>query len=531
MKRKLLLVIFSLIVAVLHSQVMFQKTLGDVGKYYLDMGYSSQQTTDGGVIVAGSTSSFGAGSFDFYLIKLASDGTLLWTKTYGGSNADEGYSVQQTIDGGFVIAGYTKSFGVDSSDIYLVKTASDGSLQWSKTYGGIGSDIGYSVRQTSDGGFIITGRTTSFGAGSFDVYLVKTDPAGSMQWANTYGTPKADYGYAVKQTNDGGFIIAGVTYFSGIRDDVYLVRTNSNGTLQWANAIGGTYTDEGYDVQQTPDGGFIVTGLTQTSVNNYYVYLAKTLSDGSFQWANAIMGPDTWYGGRSVQKTTDGGFIVGGSIGQGINYNYYDFYLVKTNANGIPQWNKAYGGIGNDVANSVQQVNDDGFIISGYTNSFGIGASNQDVYFIKTDSIGNAASCNQINIGTGIGYFSAGGVNSTVSTQSTGGVFGTPATVTGSGGIATTLCTTVAANEMTESNLIRISPNPFSEQTVIQSDNNFKNAELKVCNSFGQEVKHKDNLFGKEIILNTDDLPSGLYVIRLAEENKIYTGKLIIIDK
>ncbi|UCE15779.1 MAG: right-handed parallel beta-helix repeat-containing protein [Candidatus Bathyarchaeota archaeon] len=243
-----------------------------------DYGSSVQQTSDGGYIIAGRTWSFGEGGFaDVYLVKTNSDGNMLWNRTFGGSSGDYGYSVQQTTDGGYIIAGRTASFGAGSSDVYLVKTDSDGNEVWSKTFGGYDSDYGNSVQQTTDGGYIIAGNTASFGAGWSDVYLVKTDSDGNRLWSRTFGGSRGDYGSSVQQTSDGGYIIASSTWSFGAGSaDVYLVKTNSGGNMLWSRTFGGYDSDYGYSVQQTSDGGYIIAGRTWSfGEGGFDVYLIK----------------------------------------------------------------------------------------------------------------------------------------------------------------------------------------------------------------------------------------------------------------
>ncbi len=157
----------------------------------------------------------------------------LWTRTYGGDDWDRGESVQQNSDGGYIIAGLTKSYGAGNDDVYLVKTDSIGDTLWTKTFGGIEIDRGYSVQQTSDEGYIITGETNSYGAGNGDVYLIKTDASGNMQWDKTFGGTASDRGESVQQTSDGGYIIAGWTHSYGAGYfAVYLIKVGPSGGIE-----------------------------------------------------------------------------------------------------------------------------------------------------------------------------------------------------------------------------------------------------------------------------------------------------------
>jgi hypothetical protein len=371
-----------------NSSNTWTKTFGGTG---YDFGNSVQQTTDGGYIITGGTESFGNGNGDVYLVKTDENGDSLWTKTFGGTGSEVGYSVQQTTDGGYIITGETDSFGNGNKDVYLIKTEGNGVLQWSKTFGETGDDGGKSVQQTTDGGYIISGSVDTFGNGYSDVYLVKTDENGVEQWNKVFGGfNRSDMGFSVQQTTDGGFIITGTFCSSGdcpiiighVDTDVYLVKTDENGVLQWSKTFGGTGSDVGHSVQQTTDGGFIITGWTDTSdVFNYNkdVYLIKTDGNGDEQW-NKTLGVTTDTYSYSVQQTTDGGYILsGGSIN--------DVYLVKTDENGDSLWTKTFGGTGSEVGYSVQQTTDGGYIITGNTDSFGNGY--YDVYLIKTDENGD----------------------------------------------------------------------------------------------------------------------------------------------
>jgi uncharacterized delta-60 repeat protein len=314
--------------------VRFAKTYGGTS---LDWAYSVQQISDGGYIVAGYTT-FGAGGLDIFLVKTNASGNVQWAKTYGGTNWEEARSVQQTSDGGYIVAGWTLSFGAGSYDFFLIKTNAFGNVQWAKTYGGTGDDVAYSVQQTSDGGYIVAGWTGSFGAGLTDFFLIKTDASGNLQWAKTYGGMYDDRAHSVQQTSDGGYIVAGWTGSFGASADIFLIKTDANGNVQWAKTYGGANEDRALSVRQTSDGGHIVAG-----------------------WTN--------------------------SFGAGS----HDFLFIKTDANGNVIWAKTYGGTDLDRAYSVRQTSDGGYIVAGLTNSFGAG--NGDIFLIKTDANGNIGSC------------------------------------------------------------------------------------------------------------------------------------------
>ncbi len=226
-----------------------------------DAAYSVQQTADGGYIIAGESDSYGkSGSTNAYLVKTDSKGNEQWSQTFGGLDSDAAHSVQQTTDGGYIIAGYSYSYGKSGSgDAYLVKTDSEGNEQWSQTFGGLDSDYFFSVRQTTDGGYIIAGHSYSYGkSGSTDAYLVKTDSEGNEQWSQTFGGLDSDYFFSVRQTTDGGYIIAGESdsYGKSGSTDAYLVKTDSEGNEQWSQNFGGLDDDGAASVQQTAHGRY-----------------------------------------------------------------------------------------------------------------------------------------------------------------------------------------------------------------------------------------------------------------------------------
>ena len=206
-------------------EAAWSTTFGGPGEEY---GFSVRQTSEGGYIIAGSTDSYGAGGRDAWLIKTESSGDLSWNKTFGGSVTDRGSSVQQTTDGGYVIAGYTNSYGAGAFDVWLVKTDSSGDLSWNKTLGGSEYDYAYSIQQTSDGGYIIAGYTNSYRAGDGDVWLIRADSLGNVAWNQTFGGSEYDTAYSVRQTLDAGYIITGYTMSHGAGAcDVWLIKATA----------------------------------------------------------------------------------------------------------------------------------------------------------------------------------------------------------------------------------------------------------------------------------------------------------------
>lgn len=357
----------------------WDRTFGGIGD---DCGFSAQQTLDGGYVVVGYTTPMGSSHTDLLLVKVNATGDTLWSRTYGGALHEVGYSVQQTRDGGYIITGYTDSQGGANGNVLLIKTDALGDTTWTRVFGGDAPEIGHSVLQTQDGGYIVAGlKDTTYGAGLGAVWLIKTGANGDVVWANTYGGPAYEAGLSVQQTYDGGFIIAGYTEsFGGGFDDLYLVKTDANGDTIWTRALGGEYDDCGNSVQQTQDGGYVVVGSTESYGAGYLdVWLVKTDANGDTLWTRTFGGSDD-DDGQSVQVTQDGGYIVAGRTWPD-GGSSAAVWLMKTDAEGVTVWTQTYGGAGFDCGNSVRQTQDRGYIIVGNTTSYGAGR--KDVWLIK----------------------------------------------------------------------------------------------------------------------------------------------------
>jgi len=314
----------------------WDRTLGGLGK---ELGFCVQQTNDGGYIIAGGKKSFWIiGNYDVWVVKTDSKGNIEWDRTYGWSDEDLGFSVQQSKDGGFIIAGYT-SF-TDGKKAWIIKIDSLGNKEWNLATGKADSEAAC-VQLTKDGGYIITGYTPSSGAGKEDVWLIKTDAKGNWDWLKTFGGPNRDLGLSVQETKDSGYIITGLTESYGAgKGDVWLIKTDSKGDREWDKTFGGAGFDSGASVQQTSDEGYIITGYSTTSAggdrglsqlfsssDRGRVWLIKTDSKGNELW-NETFGGSRSDWGNSVQETQDGGYIITG-VTESYGAGKEDVWLIK----------------------------------------------------------------------------------------------------------------------------------------------------------------------------------------------------------
>lgn len=397
--KKLLLIFFFTINCLGQVPVMqWQKSYGGSNQ---DLAYCIRQTNDGGYITAGYTNSIDGnvtssnGDADFWVVKTNSNGVLEWQKSFGGSNYEYAFSIEQTSDNGYIIAGYTASnngnitLNRGVTDYWIVKLSMTGILQWQKTYGGSSIDYSYSIKQTSDGGYILLGETlsndgnVSLNHGSFDLWVLKLSSTGIIQWSKTYGGSGGDYASKIITTSDGGYIIAGNTYsndgdVTGYHQekDYWIVKINSIGTIQWQKTLGGTNWDNLNEIIQTSDGGYIGVGQSMSNDGDHLSpttsqgWVVKLSSIGVLQWEKTI-GNNYVLGLTSVKEKSTGEYIIAGCI----NYDIYsspisqNYWITKINNSGTIQWEKMFGGSDIDIVNDIILTSDGGYAVTGYSNS------------------------------------------------------------------------------------------------------------------------------------------------------------------
>lgn len=383
--------------------IQWQKCLGGT----LNEGFNSiQQTIDGGYIITGSTTSNDGnvlgnhGGNDVWVVKLSAAGALEWQKCLGGTGTENAYNIQPTTDGGYIMAGYTSSTDGDVSgnhggqDAWIVKLSSTGNIEWQKALGGTSDERAQSIQSTNDGGYILSGTTYSNDGdvignhGSVDAWVVKLSSIGNLEWQKALGGSEADRAFDIQTTVNGDFIMTGHTR-SNNGDvngnhgaaDAWVVKLSNTGVIQWQKCFGGTDYEEFYGMQITPDGGFIITGYTESLngdvIGNHGglsdVWVVKLSSLGILQWQKCLGGTNSELA-LNIHSSADGSYIISGyteSVDGDISGNHggYEAWVVKLSNSGNLLWQKCLGGSINDQFFSVQTTSDEGYIITGATNS------------------------------------------------------------------------------------------------------------------------------------------------------------------
>jgi len=498
------------------AQVTFQKIFGRSG----DEGANGiYQTTDGGYILVGATTAFSVGGADILIVKTDANGDTLWTRTYGGIGDDGASFVKQTSDGGYIIAASTGSFGSGLTDAVLIKIDSIGNLNWSKTYGSAGGDVGVYAEQTFDGGYIL-GGTYDYSApawnGSF--YLIKTNAIGDTIWTKIYSENASDVFRSAMQTSDSGFILTGISDGSTL-----VIKTDQFGVALWSKVYTSTLSQTSLDgnrVVQTTDNGFALCGEIATGVPDLFVIRLNIYGDTI--WVRTMNGSGADYA-NGIYENSNNGFLVGGftnSFGAGA----VDYYVMKMDSSGNSIWLKTYGGSGSDNERIMQPTADGGYVLTGSTNSFGAG--NGDMYLVKADSNGNS-SCNQFtnNILLSTTPLVLSSPLITINFPSIS--VSNPAWISGRGLIESNLCSTGIQSDNATDLILKVFPNPAEDKIHLMGFKRNQSLQVKIRDLTGRVLTIQKCFPNDELILDIHRLLPGIYFITLQQKDNASTIKFI----
>ncbi|PKL31001.1 hypothetical protein CVV43_04460 [Candidatus Saccharibacteria bacterium HGW-Saccharibacteria-1] len=367
------------------AAVSFLKTWGNLAD---DSGTSLAKTNDGGYIMSGHTKSYGAGGADAFIAKYTADGNLSWSRTWGGAGSDWGLSLIQTSDGGYAMAGKTESYGAGGADAFIAKYTADGNLSWSRTWGGTKSEYSVSLIQTSDSGYAMVGYTNSYGAGVADAFISKFTADGNLSWSRTWGGTDSDYGNKLIQTSDGGYMMSGSTssYADG---SAFIAKYTVDGNLSWSRTWGDVGKDSSFQsLIQTSDGGYAMAGYTRSyGAGDLDAFIAKYTVDGNLSWSRTWGGTVEDYG-ASLIRTSDGGFAMSGETGS-YGVGYHDAFIAKYTVDGSLLWSRTWGSAGYENASSLIQTIDGGYAVAGVTYIHG----HESAYIAKLTADGSINNC------------------------------------------------------------------------------------------------------------------------------------------
>jgi ribosomal protein S11 len=341
-----------------------------------------------GYIIAGLTTSSGIGYVDAFLLKLDGRGKQVWKNTFGGEQDDRIFSVIQTIGGDYAAAGYTSSFGAGGNDFYFIRTDSNGNLKFAKTYGGKGRDEAYSLIQTSDGGFLLAGISESYNkSGISEMYLVRTDPEGNSIWARSYGGKKSDQASCIIDSADNGYIVAGTTAsFAAGLHNMIMLKVDSRGNTLWMKTYGGAGDAFGSAVTKLSSGNYAVIGSIAKSGNSKSdIFLVETDAQGNSLWSKTYGGAGMDQG-VAVRECPDKTLVIG-ATSESYSYGSTDILLIKTDPSGNTIWIKHYGTSGDDYMGDIKVGQDGSIAVAGWVNTGSNGA--YGAYFFKTGPSGN----------------------------------------------------------------------------------------------------------------------------------------------
>ncbi len=369
----------------LNNFLIFNKTFGISDKS--EDGYSVIETTNQEYAILGNT---GSENKDIFLLKIDSYGNQIWIQSYGGSQYDEARHFQETFDGGFIISGVTKSYGYGEEDVWIIKTNSLGLIEWNVNFGDNQNDRGAQILQIEEGGFIIIGEKYNIDLENYDLWLLKINSQGELSWEKTLGSMGDDKGYDIKKNRSGGYLLLGSTnsYGNG-GSDIWLINTDSNGNELWSKTYGSSNNEFGRSIIDANDGGYLIFATSESFGNdNTGLHNIKIDSTGVEEW-NKSFGGFFGKNGNVIQRSPNGGYILISSR-YNFNNNSYNMWLIKMDFNGRTEWTKTFGGNNNDYGFGIAITSDNGFILTGSTNNYGNSNSElSDIWVIKTNLNGD----------------------------------------------------------------------------------------------------------------------------------------------
>ena len=417
-----------------YGEPYWAKNYGIIGNVGNDA-YSIAITTGGEYVVAGSYWT------QLSLLQLTQDGNVVWAKVYSGSTTGK-TSIQPTSDGGYIVGTYTMYFGAGDRDALVLKLDNNGDIQWQKTLGGAGEERIYSnsIDQTSDGGYIVAVHTDSFGAGNGDIWVLKLDNNGNVTWQGTYGKSSEEAPRSIQQTSDGGYVLGGI-----LGSDVWILKLDSSGTVTWQKTYGGNNSQYECSIQQTTDDGYIVAGETYSFGSDRDIWLLKIDSDGAVTWQKKYGGTDE-ESVNSVQQTSDGGYIVAGST-ESFGVSNRSIFILRLDIDGDITWQKVYNVVGDWYeATSIQETADGGYIVSSRSTG-----SSDGFWVLKLDSSGEIPepNCDIVENSTAVIYTSSASIqDTTVTFQSTSATITDPDILPQNTSVEiSTICSTIDSEE------------------------------------------------------------------------------------
>lgn len=464
--------------------------------------FCAQQTNDGGFIICGNLSVDSLNT-DIVLLKTNSNGDTLWKKQYGGLSGEYEGIVEQTSDGGYVVTGTTYSYGAGLGDVLVFKTDANGDTLWARTYGGAGDEIGQYIQQTFDNGYIVGAHSDTYGAKG-DFYLLRLNGNGDTIWTRNYGGQKHDHGFCVQQTSDSGFILVGHSVSFGPAGGFYAVKTKSNGDTLWTRGYGGMLDSYCYSVKQTND-GYLLAGTTLAfGAGGSDAMVVKINLVGDTVWTKTYGTAGEEYF-NCVKETPDGNFILVGSASGGVDSS--QAFLVKIDPNGDTLWAKTHGGAHDEEGLYVNVCADSGYVVAGRSNSFSNGIS--EMYLIKTDKNGNggclsSAPSIQITKPDSVMFY-----------MNTG--FEMPATLTqrvavGNGPVSGTMldvCATFSIPSYSEKKFA-LFPSPATDLLYLQAENFL--GHIVIRNALGQSV-YNSSIDAPQTQVPVQHFQPGLYIV------------------